>query len=304
MAMDVGNFGDLLDKRVTRLFYDRLAQLPDRIPDFYGMETSKDSYERWSQVGDLPDFAQFNGSVTYQDIAQGYDVTAEHLAFSNGLQITRQLYDDDRHGVWERQAPGLAESWQRTRQAEGARMFNLGFSVDTKYYNQTEAVALYSDSHTTTAAGISTTAGFDNRYTGALTAVGVSTLRTQMRGFRGDVANRISVMPNMLLYPPDLADRADEIIKSTQQPDTANNNYNPQGYGRWMGKDWEFLTDTNNWFMMDSDQMKRYLVWFDRIPIEFGRAEEFDTFVAKWRAYARFSYLWLNWRWTAGSEVS
>ncbi|MCI0563974.1 MAG: Mu-like prophage major head subunit gpT family protein, partial [Nitrososphaera sp.] len=207
---------------------------------------SKDSYERWSQIGDLAEFSQFNGSVTYQDIAQGYDVTAEHLAFSNGLQVTRQLYDDDRHGVWERQAPGLADSWQRTRQTEGMRMFNLAFSVDTKYYNNTEAVALCSDSHTTTAAGISTASGFDNLSTGALSAVNVGTLRTQMRGFRGDVANRISVVPSLLLVPVDLMDRADEITKSSMQPDSANNNYNPQQ--RFKAVDSEYLTDTNNWF--------------------------------------------------------
>ena len=29
--MDVGSFGDLLDKRVTKIFYDELNQLPDRI---------------------------------------------------------------------------------------------------------------------------------------------------------------------------------------------------------------------------------------------------------------------------------
>ncbi|MCI0563975.1 MAG: hypothetical protein MN733_36330 [Nitrososphaera sp.] len=56
--------------------------------------------------------------------------------------------------------------------------------------------------------------------------------------------------------------------------------------------------------MIDESRMKEWLIWFDRVPIEFGRAEEFDTFVAKWRAYARFSYLWLNWRWVLGSQVS
>ena len=301
MPMDVGNFGDLLDKRVTKAFYDRMKQLPDRIPDFYMMETSKDSYERWSQIGDLADFVQFNGAVTYQDISQGYDVTAEHLAFSNGLQITRQLYDDDRHGVWERQAPGLADSWQRTRQSEGMRMFNLAFSVDSKYYSNTESVALCSNSHTTTS-GASTASGFDNLTTGSLNAVNVGSVRTQMRGFRGDVANRISVSPSLLLVPIDLIDRADEITKSEKQPDSANNNYNPQQ--RFHSTDSEYLTDTNNWWMIDESRMKEWLIWFDRIPIEFGRAEEFDTFVAKWRAYARFSYMWLNWRWILGSQVS
>ena len=301
--MDSGSFGDLLDPRVTKIFVDKLKQLPDRVSEFFSMETSSKPFERWSAIGELGDFAEFNGSVVYQSQSQGYDVTAEHLAFVNGFQVTRQMYDDDQHGIWERQSPALANSYMRTRQSHAARMFNFGFNVDTKFYNNTEAVALFSDNHTTTS-GASTSTGFDNYVTSSLTAVNVSALRTQMRNFRGDVANKISVMPNTLLYPIDLADRADEIIKSDKDPNSANNTYNPQGNGRWVGKDWEYLTDTNNWFMFDSNTMKDYLVWFDRTPIEFGKAEEFDTFVAKWRAFCRYSFMWTNWRWGAGAEVS
>jgi hypothetical protein len=111
-------------------------------------------------------------------------------------------------------------------------------------------------------------------------------------------------MPDTLLYPIDLEDRALEIIKSSQEPTTANNAYNPQGNGRWVGKSWEYLNDTNNWFMIDSKNQKQWAVWFDRVPLEFGKAEEFDSFVAKWRAYCRYSYLWMNWRWIVGAEVS
>ena len=300
---DSGAFGDLLDKRVTKLFYDELTQLPDRVGEFYSMDTSKDSFEKWSGVGEIGDFAEFNGSVVYQSQSQGYDVTAEHRAFVNGFQVTRQMYDDDRHGIWERKSPALANAYSRTRQAHGARIFNFAFSNDSFFYNNTEAVALCSDSHTTTS-GASTATGFDNLTTASLTATAVSSLRTQMRGFRGDVANKISVMPDKLVYPIDLADRADEIIKSAKDPNSANNAYNPQGNGRWTGTDWEYLTDTNNWFMLDTKNAKQWLVWFDRVPLEFGKAEEFDSFVAKWRAYCRYSYMWLNWRWIAGSEVS
>jgi len=301
--MDVGSFGDLLDKSITKLFYNELDQLSDRISEFYQMDTSKDSFEKWSGIGELGDFSEFNGAVNYQSQAQGYDVTAEHRAFVNGFQVTRQMYDDDRHGIWERKSPALANSYNRTRQGHGARVFNFAFNVDTFFYTNTEAVSLCSDNHTTNS-GASTSTGFDNYVTSAFSATAISALRTQMRGFRGDVANKISVMPDKLLYPIELADRADEILKSQKDPASANNTYNPQGNGRWSGTDWEFLTDTNNWFMLDSKNAKQWLVWFDRIPLEFGKAEEFDSFVAKWRAYCRYSYMWLNWRWIAGAEVS
>ena len=301
--MDVGSFGDLLDKSITKMFYDELDQLPDRIGEFYAMDTSKDSFEKWSGIGELGDFTEFNGAVNYQSQSQGYDVTAEHRAFVNGFQVTRQMYDDDRHGIWERKSPALANAYNRTRQAHGARVFNFAFSNDSFFYTNTENVALCSDSHTTTS-GATTSVGFDNYVTSAFSATAISAARTQMRGYRGDVANKISVMPDKLLYPIELADRADEIIKSAKDPNSANNAYNSQGNGRWTGMDWEFLSDSSNWFMLDSKNAKQWLVWFDRIPLEFGKAEEFDSFVAKWRAYCRYSYMWLNWRWILGAEVS
>ena len=300
---DSGSFGDLLDKRITKLFYDELSQLPERVSEFYFMEKSSDSFEKWSGVGELGDFSEFNGSVNYSSQSQGYDVTAEHKAFVNGLQVTRQMYDDDRHGIWERKAPGLANSYYRKRNEHASRVFNYAFSNDTYFYNNSEAVPLCSDSHTTNS-GASTAVGFDNLTTAGFSATALSALRTQMRQFRGDIANRISVMPDKLIYPIELEDRVEEVLKSQKDPGSANNTYNPQGNGRWTGTAWEYLSDANNWFMTDSKNMKQWLIWFDRTPLEFGKAEEFDSFIAKWRAYCRYSYMWVNWRWIAGAEVA
>lgn len=298
----VGNFGDLIDKRVTKLFYDEYKQLPDRIPSIYSMETSSDSYEKWSGIGSLPDFTQFTGTVTYQSQAQGYDTTATHVPFANGIQIERELYDDDRHGIWERRPVALAQAAQRTRQKHAARIFNNAFSVDSFFYNNSEGVALCSNSHTTNS-GASTAFGFDNLVTTALSAVAVASARIQMRGFRGDVAERLSIMPDKLIIPVDLYEIAYEIAESEGKVDTANNNANVHK-GKYEVMDWEYLTDTNNWFMVDSRMQKQFLTWFDRIPLEFAMAEELDTLLAKWRAYTRYSFAWWDWRWVLGSSVS
>lgn len=297
-----GSFADLLDKRVTAIFNKRLEQLPDRASEFYGMETSQDSFEKWSEIGAIGDFSEFTGTVTYQSQSQGYDTIVTHKEWANGFQIERKLYDDDRHGIWEGRPSQLADAYNRTKQLHAARLFNNAFSVDTLFYVNSEAVALCSDNHTTTS-GASVASGFDNLTTASLSAVSVGALRTQMRGFRGDIAERISVMPNKIVVPIDLQDRAIEIVQSMKQPDTANNNKNPQD-GRYSLVDWEYLTDTNNWFMLDDRKMKDWAKWFNRVPLEFGQAEEFDTFVAKWRAYCRYATGIFNWRFIAGSQVS
>lgn len=297
-----GSFADLIDKRVTKLFYDELKQLPSLKGALYSVERSNDSFERWSEVGQIGNFTAFTGTVGYQSQSQGYDTTATHLEWANGLQIERKLYDDDRHGVWERKPVALANSASRTIETHAASLLNNAFSVDTTFYNNTEGVALCSNSHTTTS-GASTSAGFDNLVTSALSATALAAARIQMVGYRGDQAERISVIPDTLWIPPDLYDIAFEIVESAGKPGVATNERNVHE-GKYKVYEWNYLTDTNNWFMCDSRQQKQWVVWFDRVPLEFAFAEELDTLVAKWRAYMRYSMAWFNWRWILGAQVT
>ena len=298
-----GQWVDLIDKAVTKFFADEYKALPDRLAELFSMQSSSDAFEKWSAGGALPNFTQFTGTVNYQNMAQGYDVTATHVPFANGIQIERELYDDDRHGQWAGRPKSLARAYHQTRQGHGARLLNNAFSVDTFFYSNSEGVSLCSDSHTTNAVGVSTTAGFDNLTTASLSATAVEALYIQMRDFRNDVGQKISVMPSKLVVPVQLYPTAHEIVKSMGKVDSANNNVNFSN-GMYEIFDWEYLTDTNNWFMVDGRTQKDNFIWFDRIPIEFAQAEELDTLIAKWRAYARYSFMWRDWRSIAGASVS
>lgn len=301
-----GNFSDLLDKRVTKLFHDELEQLPDLVGTVYQIAKSNDAYEVSSETGALDDFSEFTGTVSYGSQNQGYDVRMTPLEFTKGIQIERKLYDDDRHNIWQSRPKELANAANRTRQKDAARLFNNAFSVDTKFYSHSEGVALCSDSHTTTS-GASTATGFDNLVTSALSAVSFSAARIQMQGFLDDIGNRYYSMPNELWIPIDLFEVAQEIVKSSGKIDTANNNINvhkdaftimPSENG------WNYMTDTNNWFIADSRLRKRFAVWYERVPLEFAMAEELDTLIAKWRAYMRYGNMYQNWRFILGASVS
>ena len=301
-----GNFGDLIDPRVKKLFKQELEQLPDMLGTIFSMQKSSSAYEISSEMGGLEDFDEFSGTVSYGSMNQGYDVRMTPLEFTKGIQIERKLYDDDQHGVWQQRPVDLAQSAVRTRQKDGARVFNNAFSVDSKFYSHSEGVALCSDNHTTTS-GASTATGFDNLITAALSAVSLSAARIQMQGFLDDQGNRYMSMPNELWIPINLFEQAQEIVKSSGKLDSANNNINvhkdtlsimPNENG------WNYLTDVNNWFLTDSRLRKRFLEWYDRVPLEFAMAEELDTLIAKWRAYMRYGWKYQNWRFILGAQVS
>lgn len=297
------NFGDLLDPRFQKIFHDRYKQLPDMVPMLYDFPTDNGRADmRWSEVGDFQDPEEFTGSVDYDTIYQGYDVTQTHVEFASGFQVRRKLFDDDQYNIMDQRPSGLATAAMRKRQKDGARTFNNAFSVDSYFYNHSEGLALCSNSHTTTS-GASTSSGFDNLVTTALSATAVASARIQMRGFRDDRANRISIVPDEILIPIDLYETAFEIVSSMGKVDTANNNRNVHE-GAYRVVEWEYLTDTNNWFMMDSSMRKDNLKWVDRVAPEFAFAEDLDTLVAKWRLYFRHSNARVGWRWILGAQVS
>lgn len=301
-----GNFADLLDPRFAKIFDDRWKELPDRVGDFFRIvdgasAPTRDTY-RVSEMGTLPDLVQ-SSTVEYLDSFQGYDGTITPLEYTGGYQIERKMFEDDLYGVMDGKPSSLATSVIRTRQKHAAQLFNNIFSVDLTWNNYTENKAICSDSHTTTATDVSTATGFDNLSTASLSAVAVAAGRVQMRNFRGDRGQRISVMPDSILVPVDLEEAAWEIVNSSGKLDTANNNAN-FNRNRYKVVDWEYLTDANNWYMYDAQAMKDALVWVDRVKAEHANVEDFDTFVAKWRVYCRYGQGHNSWRWVLGFQVS
>ncbi len=302
MALISSNFADILDPRFKRIWDERFTQLPDMVGTFYDVMTGTLPTERFSTIGTIGDMPLFNGSVTYDDVAQGYDTQVTPLEFAEGIQIERKLLDDDQFSIIDSKPKALAGGLYRRRQTDAARIFNNAFSVDNFFYNNTENVSMCSNSHTTTS-GASTTVGFDNLVTTSLSAVALAAARISMVQFRGDRAERITVMPNAILIPPDLYEIAHEIVNSQGKVDVANNNVNVHN-GKYEVIEWNYLTDSNNWFLMDKSMMKDFgLKWIDRNKGEFGFVEDFDTLVGKWRAYARWGNAWVDWRFILGALV-
>jgi len=299
------NFGDLLDPIFSEIFNNERDQLPDMVPTLFTMTPDSprgDSF-KYSDVGEFDDFPVFSGSVSFDEVAQGYDVTATHIEKASGFQVSRKLHDDDKWNIMTEKPRGLAAAAVRTRQNDASGVFNNAFSSGSTFYVHSEGVALCSNSHTTNATGVSTATGFDNLGTAALTSTAVVAARIQMRGYRSDRGNRFSVNPDELWYPPDIFDKAEEISLSEKRPEDATNAKNVNS-GKFTLHDWEYMSDTNNWFMADSRQRSRNLFWGDRVSLEFAFAEDLDTIIAKWRAYMRYSWLWRDWRFIFGASVS
>ena len=296
------NFADALDPRFQDIFWENYKSLPDMLPMFYTFQGNGRDTIRWSQVGTVPEFSQFTGTVGYTSMNQGYDTILTPVEFTNGVQCERKLLDDGQYHIMDAKPKGLAAAAFRTRQCHGAQRFNSAFATANPFYSNSEGVAMCSASHTTTS-GAGTTNGFNNLGTAALAATAVAAARIAMVGFRGDQAEKIDVQPDELLFPPDLYEEAFEIIEAGGKVDTDLNNPNVH-QGKYKGIEWRRLNDVNNWFMMDGTMRSDMLFWSDRVPLEFAFIEDFDTLIGKWRGYMRYGNAHTDWRFIYGSQVS
>lgn len=299
------NFADDLDPTLQVMWNSGYPTRPSMIPMIFNDEPNNGrNIMEFSQNGALPDWQLFEGETIEAEIAQGYKTTMTALEFAQGMSVQRKLEDDQQYSTFMTRPKQMRESEWRTREKYGARIFNMGFSDDSFFYENAEGVALFSTAHTTRASNVSTAIGFSNKTTGALSSVSVNTMYVLAREFRGDIGNIIDCRPDTLLIPDNLHERAMEIENSQLNPKDANNAENVwKGTKVW---EWQYLRDnsTTNFFYLDSTMIKTFLHWWDRIPAEFRSAREFNTMVALFAGYARYANCWTDWRFGVGAEVS
>jgi hypothetical protein len=308
------NWGELIEPLANRGFwtlgYSGDGRLASFLPSLFNMQGSTFAEEKSQPIGGMGSTGwnfEDSGRVQYGDIVKGYEETFAHHEFARGVMVERKLFDDARWSAIQDQTAVLGDAAFRVREKAGSQIFANAFSAATSTTlddygidaTGPDAVALCSDAHPRP--GSATTD--DNEGTLALTTDNVATVRGLMMDY-GDLNGEIlNVMPDEILVPPELEDTALTIVRSVNDPDTANNAINPQA-GRFRVMVWHYLTDANAWFMMDSGRRRQHLRWYDRIPLEFAREQDFDTLITKFRAYMRFSLGWTDWRWIYGNNPS
>lgn len=269
-----------------------------RIPTLYNITTSSKAQEHDLGIGGMGDWNEYKGAIEYDDLEQGYKTTYTHTEFVKGFAVERKLVDDDLYNIINARPRALAISAMRSREKDGASVFNNAFSSSFVGGDGIELCGAhpYSPSNASTQSNAGST---------ALSYDAIIATRKLMREYQDDRGELVSIMPNTLLVPPELENTAWEILESINKPDTANNNGN---YVRSTGIDvvvWDYLTDANNWFLLDSTLAGLYLNWFDRVALEFtpDPASDFNL-VAKYRGYMRYSYGWSDWRFVYGHNVA
>ncbi len=297
-------FPRLLKADLREVSENRFKELPRQGEKFYRVLNSDMAAEEFYDVGGLPDVQEFNGKISYAGYSPGYHVKIEPKEYALGTQTERKFIDDNKWGVLRSHAMDLVDSLGRTREKKRARIWNYAFSAAFDYMQSEEGLSLCNSSHTTKS-GTSTSSGFDNSGTLALSKTSVASTWLAMRQFRDMDSERIEMDDSFALIVPDtLGDAAEEIVGTVKSLDTAEGNVNPQ-YGRYRVERYMRLDDysTTNWFMVNWTLMKKYLLWIDRIAADPNTTIDFETLSVKHSIYSRWGSGFKDWRWIYGHVV-
>ena len=301
-------FVRLLDDRLTKVSEDAYGDLPTMIPRLFNVMSTEKAWEEFFSIGAVPDIPRFTGQLDYLSIAPGFHIKIEPAEFAAGIQFERKLIEDKRYNVLESKTAGLMKAAKRTQDKTAARLFQYAFSASFDFQTNEEGVALCSNSHTTKS-GTSTSTGFDNLGTTALSKTSLAAARIAMTQFRNDISERIDMDDSwILLVPSNLADTAWEIVNTQRgyEASTTAAMKENSAYDRYKVVEYMRLddVDTNNWFLINESMMKDHLFWMDRVKPEFNTDVDFETFILKASVYFRCACGWTDWRWIYGSQVS
>lgn len=291
-----GNWQSALEPIAINNFNVGMREIPAEREMLFDVVQSNKLTETYLEHGDIGSMGEFSGSIEYDDVQQGYEYRITAREFAKGIKIQRKFVRVDQLDIVKSLPKMLGLAARRRMALDVFYMYNNAFNTSI---TTLDGLQLCSTAHTSLNGGSSQS----NRGTSAFSAVSVETARLSMNDFKTNTDEKFDAMPDFLLVPDDLEEAAYELTASAGKVDTANNNRNFH-QGKWKVLTSKWLTDSNNWFMIDSDLLKQYCVWNELDPVEFRQAEDFDGLVAKYVAYMFYGYGARDWRFVFGSEVS
>lgn len=295
-VMNQGNWSWFVQKDLSSHFAVPYGKFESMIPALFTTKEPDQAIVYEALVGDLGAMPVFDGEISYDETKQNYRKSVEEIEYALGVKCTKKLRRNDLYGIVQQQVRLLARRVRAKRESIAAGIFNGAFSTATTADTQ---VLCYS-AHTSNVGG----SNQGNAGTSAFSPANVEATRRLMIKFKTNRDNIMLHYPDMLLVPTNLEEQAYELIKTKGKVDTAQNNANFHK-GKYKLAVWHnWLTDQNNWFMINSELMKEYLSFYEWNPVEFFYAGEFDTLTSKHASYMSCNVSAVSWEWIYGQNVS
>ena len=293
------NFAKLLYPGLRKIFFETYTEVPECFSKLFKVNSSSKATETDYGLGAFKDWqirTDEVDEVNYQKLSAGLERTYRHVPFTSGFMIGRELYDDEQYRQINKFPAALARAGRATVERDTHSLFNFGFMAPMAGY---DGKALFAADHPL----VDSTGVGSNLVSGALNDANLKIAIQCMGETVDEAGNLVVFVPDTLVVAPKNEFLAKELLNSAQKAGTDLNDINAiKGALKVVVDPWLATAAGGNddaWYVMDST--KHELNFFWRVKPEFKNEEDFDTFVAKYRAYMRYSYGYSDWRGIVGS---
>lgn len=253
--------------------------------------TSDRNYEKFSSstgFGMAVDVDEAE-EIPADDPIQGYDSTFTHKKVGKSFYVSRETLEDDLFNVIAAKPKSLASGIRRKVETDAATIFSSANA--TTYATGPDGVALATASHPREDGGTVQSNYNSNQ---ALTEAGIELALVAMAGWLDGKGQKILVQPDLLVVPVAKDLEARILLQSTGRTGTTFlNEINPY-QGRFDIFVYHWLTDADDWFLMDRKFDFLKFIWRRKATLE--RDDQVSNEVARWFSAARYSYGWTDWR--------
>ncbi len=292
LPINSGTWYAALEPAIKTWYNAQLSMFPSRIADVFNVMSSTQYQMIFQSGGSIgtqvwDHYQTSKGAVPSVGVKLGDEKTFTMRHFPVNIPIERTTIADGRINVVQQMIESVTASAMQKREEDGASVFNNAFSTS---FVGGDGLPLCSGSH-----------GSDNKLALDLSKTNLETARQAMYAFKNDTGSLVGAMPSLLIVPASLEPLAKELTLSQLNPETANNAYNSNTGLRYMV--WNYLTDSDAWFLVDEVRMRQSLMWINREPFSIDLDTGASTIPqAIFHASMRYGYGFTDWRWVVGSE--
>lgn len=282
-------------KYLNKVFKDEQLKYQfqsERIFESMSSNRATENYLEKGSVGLLPQTAK-GAALTYDDINVGNETVIKNLTYKLGIKIAEEDMEDDLYHVYDNAAQSLALSNYQTIETIAFNIFNNAF--DNTYVGG-DGKELCATDHVLLNGG---TASNELATPAALSMTSFQAMRTLIRNMVNNQSQPINAMMKNIIIPPDLYRKAEEIIGSSQDPESSNNAINPYK-GKVSIIESPYLTNTQRWFVQTDIPG---LIHQKRKGVQLKNESDFETGDAKFAIRQRSKLHWTSWRSVCGSAI-
>lgn len=288
-----GGFSQLLSKDYEKVFFDEFMRFDKEYARVAKEDTFDGAYKKEGEMMGVKELQRvYEGQeFPYEAFLQGNEKELRPRKFGLGIQITQEMVDDDRTGHMDDLVTDLGKAADYSLETEYWDLLNSGFVTTNR--TGIDSKALFADDHST----LDGETTIDNNGTAA--TLSTTALQAMYNYFETLVDERgrpIKTNPKILIIPPQLRWKAEELMLSEYNPENANMQYNTVKGLEYMIC--HYLTSTTAWFVLGDNHDLRF-IW--RKQLAYTQRDDFNTESALVKVSGRYRADFVRYRESYGN---